>query len=136
MLARVELKSTPAIAQSLQKQIQHSRFRKVFKQILLSPYLILHRKAIGGNIFEEADKVLTSYPDVMPAANSMRKISSVIETYYKSGADAEITRRFYSDNQSHSGIFLQVQRVSGTQKGGMVRCLWWENLETTHSPVI
>lgn len=117
MLARVELKGTPAIAQSLQKQFTLTVPEGIQTDPPLSIPDFTPAKPIGGNIFEEADKVLTSYPDVMPAANSMRKISSVIETYYKSGADAK-SRVDSIVTTKAIPAFLAGAKGFGTQKGG------------------
>jgi len=117
MLARVELKGTPAIAQELQKKFTLivPNGIKIDRPMTIPEFT--PAKPIGGNIFQDARAVIASYPDVMPKAKQMQEEVSRIETYYKSGTEAKarvdsiVTAKAIPE-------FLSGAKGFGTQKNG------------------
>jgi hypothetical protein len=117
MLARVELKGTPAVAQKLQRQFTLS----VPPGIKIDSPLVLPdftpAKPIGGNIYENATAVMSSYPDFMPEAANAYAGIALIETYYKSG-ETEKSRIDSIVTAKAIPTFLSGAKGFGTQKGG------------------
>src|SRR6202012_3955748 len=84
MLARVELKGTPAIAKKLQEQFTLT----VPEDIKIDPPITVpqftNAKPIGGEIFDNVEEVVASCEDAMPKAAEMQALAKQVETYRKS----------------------------------------------------
>jgi hypothetical protein len=117
MLARVELKGTPDIAQKLQKQFTFD----VPKGIKIAPPITIPdftpKKPIGGEIFDNAEEVIASYPDVMPKAKEYQaKVLSVAG--YRKKQDKAKTHVDEIVASKAIPKFLSGAKGFGTQKGG------------------
>ena len=117
MLARVELKGTPSIAEKL----QHEFTLMVPEEINIAPPISIpeftNAKPIGGEIFQNVDQVLASCEDAMPSANEMQGIAKKVEAYRSSSAEAK--------NRVDSAVtgqaipaFQAGAKGFGTQRGG------------------
>jgi hypothetical protein len=117
MLARVELKGTPAIAQELQEQFTLT----VPEGIKIEPPIgvpkFTNAKPIGGEIFDEVQDVIASCADAMPKAPEMRALAKQVETYRKSSvqAKAHVDKVVMT---TAIPAFLAGAKGFGTQKGG------------------
>ncbi len=117
MLARVELKGTPDIAQKLQKQFTFT----VPDGIKIAPPLTIPeftpKAPIGGEIFDKVEEVAASYPDVMPKAKEYQDKSIAIEQYRKTDDKAKAHVDEVVKTQAIPE-FLAGAKGFGTQKGG------------------
>lgn len=117
MLARVELKGTPDIAQKLQKQFRFD----VPDGIKVAPPIKIPdftpKKPIGGEIFDNSQEVVASYPDVMPKAKEYQAKVAAVEAYRKTNDQA---KTHVEEIVTSKGIpaFLAGAKGFGTQKGG------------------
>lgn len=117
MLARVELKGTPDIAQKLQKQFTFD----VPDGIKIAPPITIPdftpKKPIGGEIFDKVEEVLNSYPDAMPKAKEYQAKAIAVGEYRKKDNKAKA----HTDKVVASKAipaFLAGAKGFGTQKGG------------------
>ena len=89
MLARVELKGTPAVAKKLQKEFTLT----APDGIDIAPPLVVpeftNAKPIGGEIFQNVDQVIATCEDAMPSAKEMLALAKKVETYRNSSPDAK-----------------------------------------------
>ncbi len=117
MLARVELKGTPDIAQKLQKQFTFT----VPDGIKIAPPLTIPeftpKAPIGGEIFNKVQEVAASYPDVMPKAKEYQDKAIAIEQYRKTDDKAKAHVDEVVKTQAIPA-FLAGAKGFGTQKGG------------------
>lgn len=117
MLARVELKGTPAIAKKLQEEFTLT----VPAGIKIDPPVTIPDftpvKPIGGAIFDKAQEVIASYPDKMPKAKEFQATAEKVEAYSKSGATAKARVDSIVIAKAIPG-FLAGAKGFGTQKGG------------------
>lgn len=117
MLARVELKGTPAVAKKLQEQFTF----EVPSGIKIAPPLTIPdftpAKPIGSEIFDKVKEVIDSYPDVMPKAKEYQAKAITVGEFYKKD---DITKGHTEDIVKTKAIpgFLAGAKGFGTQKGG------------------
>lgn len=117
MLARVELKGTPAIAKKLQEQFTFT----VPDGIKIAPPLTIPeftpKAPIGGEIFDKVEEVLNSYPDPMPKAKEFQAKAIAVGKYAKADAKA---KSHIDEVVKTKAIpaFLAGAKGFGTQKGG------------------
>lgn len=117
MLARVELKGTPDVAQKLQKQFTFD----VPAGIKIAPPITIPdftpKAPIGGEIFDKVEEVLNSYPDRMPKAKEYQAKVTAVANYAKTDdkAKAHIDEVIKTKAIPE---FLGKARGFGTQKGG------------------
>ncbi|UKJ08514.1 DUF1214 domain-containing protein [Solitalea lacus] len=117
MLARVELKDSPAKAVKLQKQFTLTVPEGIRIDSPLAIPDFTPGKPIGGEIFDKADMVIASYPDLMPKAPQMKDIVRKVTVYANSGT----TARQYIDSVIKAKAipeFLADAKGFGTQNGG------------------
>ena len=117
MLARVELKGTSAIAQKLQQQFTFD----VPPGIKIAPLIKIPqftpKAPIGGEIFENVEEVLNSYPDAMPKAKEYQAKAIAVANYVKT--DAKIKSHIDEVVKTKAiPAFLAGAKGFGTQKGG------------------
>ncbi|OUL63936.1 DUF1214 domain-containing protein [Flavobacterium sp. AJR] len=117
MLARVELKGTPDIAQKLQRQFTLT----VPEGIKITPPVTIPdftpKAPIGGEIFDKVEEVIASYPDVMPKAKEYQDKAISIEQYRKTDDKAKARVDEIIKTKAIPG-FLEGAKGFGTQKGG------------------
>ncbi|MCC9062608.1 DUF1214 domain-containing protein [Flavobacterium piscisymbiosum] len=117
MLARVELKGTPDIAQKLQRQFTFT----VPDGIKIAPPLTIPeftpKAPIGGEIFDNVEEVIASYPDVMPKAKEFLDKAIAIEAYRKTDDKAKAHVDEIVKTKAIPA-FLAGAKGFGTQKGG------------------
>lgn len=117
MLARVELKGTPDIAQKLQRQFTFT----VPDGIKIAPPLTIPeftpKAPIGGEIFDNVEEVIASYPDVMPKAKEYLDKAIAIEAYRKTDDKAKAHVDEIVKTKAIPA-FLAGAKGFGTQKGG------------------
>lgn len=117
MLARVELKGTPDIAQKLQRQFTLT----VPEGIKITPPVTIPdftpKAPIGGEIFDKVEEVIASYPDVMPKAKEYQDKAISIEQYRKTDDKAKARVDEIIKTKAIPG-FLAGAKGFGTQKGG------------------
>lgn len=117
MLARVELKGTPAVAKKLQEQFTFT----VPDGIKIAPPVTIPdftpQKPIGGEIFDNVEEVVASYPDVMPKAKEYQDKAIAIEAYRKKDDKAKAHVDEIVKTKAIPG-FLAGAKGFGTQKGG------------------
>ena len=117
MLARVELKSTPAVAKKLQEEFALT----VPDGINIAPPLSIpaftNEKPIGGEIFQNVDQVIATCEDAMPSAKEMQALAKKVETYRSSSAEATARVDSVVTRQAIPA-FLAGAKGFGTQKGG------------------
>ncbi|WP_409417802.1 DUF1214 domain-containing protein [Flavobacterium sp. PS2] len=117
MLARVELKGTPDIAQKLQRQFTLT----VPEGIKITPPVTIPdftpKAPIGGEIFDKVEEVIASYPDVMPKAKEYQDKALAIEAYRKTDDKAKARIDEIIKTKAIPG-FLAGAKGFGTQKGG------------------
>lgn len=117
MLARVELKGTPAIAQKLQRQFTLD----VPDGIKIAPPITIPeftpKKPIGAEIFDNAAEVIASYPDVMPKAKEYQSKVAAVEAYRKKDDKAKAHVDEIVKTKAIPA-FLSGAKGFGTQKGG------------------
>lgn len=117
MLARVELKGTPAAAKKLQEQFTFT----VPDGIKIAPPVTIPeftpKKPIGGEIFDKVQQVLNSYPDAMPKAEEYQAKAIAVSQYAKTDDKAKM---HVDDVVKTKAIpaFLAGAKGFGTQKGG------------------
>lgn len=117
MLARVELKGTSAIAQKLQQQFTFD----VPPGIKIAPLIKIPeftpKAPIGGEIFDNVEEVLNSYPDAMPKAKEYQAKAIAVANYAKT--DAKIKSHIDEVVKTKAiPAFLAGAKGFGTQKGG------------------
>jgi hypothetical protein len=118
ILARVELQKTPDEAVKLQKEFTLD----VPANIKIDPPLAIpeftNTQPIGADIFTNVDKVLASYPDVMPKAAEYQQTVRKISDYMKSSTEA----KNYVSNIVNTKVvpeFLEMTKSgSGNEKNG------------------
>lgn len=117
MLARVELKGTPDVAQKLQKQFTFT----VPDGIKIEPPITIPeftpKAPIGGEIFDKVEEVLNSYPDPMPKAKEYQTKAKAIAKY----AQTDDKAKSHIDEVVKTKAipaFLAGAKGFGTQKGG------------------
>lgn len=117
MLARVELKGTSATAKKLQEQFTFT----VPAGIKIAPPVTIPdftpQKPIGGEIFDNVEKVIASYPDIMPKAKEYQIKAIAIENYRKKDDKAKAHVDEIVKTKAIPG-FLAGAKGFGTQKGG------------------
>lgn len=117
ILARVELKGTPDVAQRLQKQFTLT----VPDGIKIAPPIAIPdftpKKPIGGEIFDKVEEVLNSYPDVMPKGKEYQAKAIAIGEYRKKDDKAKARIDEIVETKAIPG-FLAGAKGFGTQKGG------------------
>lgn len=117
MLARVELKGTPAIAKRLQEQFTLT----VPDGIKVDPPIPVpdfsNAKPITGAIFDNLDQVLSSCADAMPKAPEMRALAHQVAAYRASGDQARQSVESVIATKAIPA-FLAAAKGFGTQKGG------------------
>ena len=117
MLARVELKGTPDIAQKLQRQFTFT----VPDGIKIAPPVTIPeftpKAPIGGEIFDKVEEVIASYPDVMPKAKEYQGKAIAIEQYRKTDDKAKAHVDEIVKTKAIPA-FLAGAKGFGTQKGG------------------
>ncbi|OIV43038.1 acetyl-coenzyme A synthetase [Flavobacterium johnsoniae] len=117
ILARVELKGTPDVAQKLQKQFTLT----VPEGIKIAPPVSIPdftpKKPIGGEIFDKVEEVLNSYPDVMPKGKEYQAKAIAIGEYRKKDDKAKARIDEIVETKAIPG-FLAGAKGFGTQKGG------------------
>ncbi|MFH6998015.1 DUF1214 domain-containing protein [Flavobacterium sp. FlaQc-57] len=117
MLARVELKGTPAVAKKLQEQFTFN----VPDGIKIAPPIAIPeftpKAPIGGEIFDKVEEVLKSYPDAMPKAKEYQAKAIAVSEYAKTGDKA---KAYIDEVVKTKAIpaFLAGAKGFGTQKGG------------------
>jgi hypothetical protein len=117
MLARVELKGTPDIAQKLQKQFTFNVPDGIKIALPITIPDFTPKKPIGGEIFDNSKEVLASYPDVTPKAKEYQAKVQAVETYRKKDDKA---KAHVDEVVKTKGIpaFLAGAKGFGAQKGG------------------
>lgn len=117
MLARVELKGTPDIAQKLQRQFTFTvpDGIKIATPVTIPDFT--PQKPIGGEIFDKVEEVIASYPDVMPKAKEYQDKAIAIEQYRKTNDKAK-THVDEVIKTKAIPAFLAGAKGFGTQKGG------------------
>lgn len=117
MLARVELKGTPAVAKKLQEQFTFN----VPDGIKIAPPITIPeftpKAPIGGEIFDKAEEVLKSYPDAMPKAKEYQAKAIAVSEYAKTGDKAKAHIDEVVKTKAIPA-FLAGAKGFGTQKGG------------------
>jgi len=117
ILARVELKGSPAIAQKLQKQFTLT----VPDSIRIdSPFVIpgfTPAKPIGSEIFDKIDEVVATYPDVMPMGPAYQAIAKKAAAYKLSSDSAKAKVEEVVATKAIPNFFKGAKGF-GTQKGG------------------
>lgn len=117
MLARVELKGTPAVAQKLQRQFTFDvpSGIKIASPIKIPEFT--PKAPIGGEIFDNVEEVLNSYPDAMPKAKEYQAKAIAVANYAKT--DAKIKSHIDEVVKTKAiPAFLAGAKGFGTQKGG------------------
>ena len=117
MLCRVELKGTPSIAQSFQKEFTMTVPNGIKIDSLLKIPEFTPAKPIGGEIFSNATAVMDSYPDQMPKAMNMQLQVREVESWYRSDGDAKLFVDSIVRTQAIPA-FLSGAKGFGVQKGG------------------
>ncbi|UTN05443.1 DUF1214 domain-containing protein [Flavobacterium bizetiae] len=117
MLARVELKGTPAVAQKLQRQFTFDvpDGIKIASPITIPEFT--PKKPIGTEIFDNAAEVIASYPDVMPKAKEYQSKVAAVEAYRKKDDKAKAHVDEIVKTKAIPA-FLSGAKGFGTQKGG------------------
>ena len=117
MLARVELKGTPQVAEKLQKQFTLT----VPDGINIAPPVAIPpstpEKPVGGEIFTNVDAMIDPCPDMMPSAKQMQALVKRVETYRASSDEAKSKVDSVVSMQAIPA-FLAGAKGFGTQKGG------------------
>ncbi|MCV9927950.1 DUF1214 domain-containing protein [Flavobacterium sp. LS1R49] len=117
ILARVELKGTPAVAKKLQEQFTLN----VPEGIKIAPPVIIPdftpKAPIAGEIFDKVEEVLNSYPDPMPKAKEYQAKAIEVGKYAKTNDKA---KSHIDEVVKTKAIpaFLAGAKGFGTQKGG------------------
>jgi hypothetical protein len=117
ILARVELKGTPAVAKALQEQFTLTVPDGIKIDSPLAIPKFTNTKPIGGEIFENVDVALASCIDRMPSAAAKQAVARDIETYRKSSETAKAKVNSIVTGQAIPA-FLAGAKGFGTQKGG------------------
>ncbi|PIF30484.1 hypothetical protein CLU81_0912 [Flavobacterium sp. 9] len=117
MLARVELKGTPAVAKKLQEQFTFN----VPDGIKIAPPITIPeftpKAPIGGEIFDKVEEVLNSYPDAMPKAKEYQAKAIAVAKYAKTDDKAKSHIDEVIKTKAIPA-FLAGAKGFGTQKGG------------------
>ncbi len=117
MLARVELKGTPAVAKKLQEQFTLT----VPDGIKVDPPVPVPEftpaRPIGGEIFSNVEQVISSCSDAMPKAPEMQTLAKQIEVYRHSSDQAKARVDEVATTKAIPA-FLAGAKGFGTQKGG------------------
>ncbi|PIF34474.1 hypothetical protein CLU81_5121 [Flavobacterium sp. 9] len=117
MLARVELKGTPAVAKKLQEQFTFNvpDGIKIAAPITIPEFT--PKAPIGGEIFDKVQEVLNSYPDAMPKAKEYQEKAKAIGEYAKTNDKAKAHIEKVVKTKAIPA-FLAGAKGFGTQKGG------------------
>lgn len=117
MLARVELKGTPAVAQKLQRQFTFDvpSGIKIIPPITIPEFT--PKSPIGGEIFDNVKEILNSYPDAMPKAKEYQAKAIAVANYAKTSAKAKSDIDEVVKTKAIPA-FLAGAKGFGTQKGG------------------
>jgi len=117
MLARVELKGTPDVAQKLQKQFTFT----VPDGIKIEPPVTIPeftpKAPIAGEIFDKVEEVLNSYPDPMPKAKEYQAKALAVGNYAKTDDKAKAHIDEVVKTKAIPA-FLAGAKGFGIQKGG------------------
>lgn len=117
ILARVELKGTPDVAQKLQKQFTLT----VPDGIKIAPPIVIPdftpKQPIDGKIFDKVKEVLNSYPDAMPKAKEYQAKAIAVGEYAKIDDKAKAHINEVVKTKAIPA-FLAGAKGFGTQKGG------------------
>jgi hypothetical protein len=117
MLARVELKGTPAVAKKLQEEFTLT----VPDGIRITPPLSIpeftNAKPIGGEVFQNLDQVIATCEDAMSGASEKQRLAKKVETYRSSSAEAKTRVDSIVTGQAIPA-FLAGAKGFGTQRGG------------------
>jgi hypothetical protein len=117
MLARVELKGTPAIAKKLQEQFTLTVPDSIRIDSPVNIPEFTPQKLIGGTIFDKVEEVLASCPDKMPKAKDLQATAEKAGIYNSSGPNEK--RRINSIVVAKAiPAFLTGAKGFGSQKGG------------------
>lgn len=117
MLARVELKGTPDVAQKLQKQFTLT----VPDGIKIAPPITIPeftpKAPIAGEIFDKVEEVINSYPDTNPKAKEYQDKAIAVGNYAKTDDKAKAHIDEIVKTKAIPA-FLAGAKGFGTQKGG------------------
>ncbi|MDQ6528450.1 DUF1214 domain-containing protein [Flavobacterium sp. LHD-85] len=117
MLARVELKGTPDVAQKLQKQFTLT----VPDGIKIEPPITIPeftpKAPIAGEIFDKVEEVINSYPDTNPKAKEYQDKAIAVGNYAKIDDKAKAHIDEVVKTKAIPA-FLAGAKGFGTQKGG------------------
>ncbi len=118
MLARVELKGTPAEAVKLQKQFT----LEAPEGIQIDPPMPIPdftpQAPIGAAIFDKVPEALATYPDAMPKAPQYQAAARKVAEYYKGGDQAARDRVESIVNTKAIPAFMAGAKGFGKQQGG------------------
>lgn len=117
ILARVELKGTPLVAQKLQKQftITVPQGIQIDQPIEIPDFN--PEKPIGSEIFDKVEEILASYPDVMPKASYYQEVAKKVAAYKVSNDTAKAAVQEAVATKAIPQFFMGAKGF-GTQKGG------------------
>jgi hypothetical protein len=117
LLARVELKGTPDVAQKLQKQFTFT----VPDGIKIAPPITIPeftpKGPIAGEIFDKVEEVINSYPDTNPKAKEYQAKAIAVSKYAKTDDKAKAHIDEVIKTKAIPA-FLNKAKGFGTQKGG------------------
>ncbi|WP_337968033.1 DUF1214 domain-containing protein [uncultured Flavobacterium sp.] len=117
LLARVELKGTPDVAQKLQKQFTFN----VPDGIKIAPPITIPeftpKAPIAGEIFDKVEEVINSYPDTNPKAKEYQEKAIAVSKYAKTDDKAKAHIDEVIKTKAIPA-FLAGAKGFGTQKGG------------------
>ncbi len=117
LLARVELKGTPDVAQKLQKQFTFT----VPDGIKIAPPITIPeftpKAPIAGEIFDKVEEVINSYPDTNPKAKEYQEKAIAVSKYAKTDDKAKAHIDEVIKTKAIPA-FLAGAKGFGTQKGG------------------
>jgi hypothetical protein len=118
ILARVELKGTPDVAQKLQRQFTLT----VPEGIKIAPPVAIPdftpKKPIGGEIFDKVEEVLNSYPDVMPKGKEYQDKAIAVGEYRKKDDKAKARIDDLVQTKAIPEFLGYSKKGFGTQKDG------------------
>lgn len=117
ILARVELKGTPKIAEDLQHQFTLDVPSGIKIDSLITIPSFTNTKLIEGDIFDKVDEVLASYPDVMPKAAEYQAAVRKVADYRNSSLEAKTLIDSIVVSKAIPKFFDGAKGF-GTQKGG------------------
>ena len=120
ILARVELQKTPEEAVKLQKEftLEVPAGIKIDQPLAIPDFT--NAKPIGSDIFLNPDKVLASYPDVMPSAPQFQKTVKNISEYMQSSAEAKNYVSNIVDTKVIPEFLEMTKKGTGNEKNGWI----------------